>query len=365
MDFVKRVPLRRSTTGNALENTKSTRGFMRQPSPQALILLIDGNNLAHFLYTNLVPGQKMTPADTQRLIKHLGSYARQYGSKVEVECCLDRSAGSDARVPENLRILAVRFPKTADELLLDRFWFHHYTRRPCLVITNDEAILDEVEAAGGAKMLVSTFVRRAGTHNPVFRDPDDLPPIVPPPISEENDPQPAPEEPETRPDENQPVPLAGQRHIPLPPAEADNPSSLRKLDSGKAQEASETYQEPEPYYALDLPSWPVVEGTRFLLSSFCPSHRADIVDLFRSLEPGDLTPADLLELAQLLRTTCAAEPNFISRGGSLMDKVRLALLQSESGEMSLSELASKTGIKTSGLRGRIKAKAARWLHVLS
>ena len=33
------------------------------PLTDRLILLIDGNNLAHFLYTNLVQSQKMTTTD--------------------------------------------------------------------------------------------------------------------------------------------------------------------------------------------------------------------------------------------------------------------------------------------------------------
>ncbi len=158
-------------------------------SLEPLILLIDGNNLAHFLYTNLAPGQKMTQADSRRLIEHIGDYSRSYPTQLQIELCLDRSPGKVPPPGEALRVCFAEYPQTADDLLLGRFWFHHLGRRRCLVITNDEAILEEVGEARGAILRVYDFVRRPGLAAPVFRAPDELPAVpIPSPEDERQEP---------------------------------------------------------------------------------------------------------------------------------------------------------------------------------
>ncbi len=74
---------------------------------------------------------------------------------------------------------------------------------------------------------------------------------------------------------------------------------------------------------------------------------------------GDDLLIDLRALAELLLFTCGNEENF-ARRGSLMTRVRLALLEARGQSLSISALSTATGLKQHGLQGRIKAKADRW-----
>jgi hypothetical protein len=336
------------------------------------VILIDGNNLAHFLYTNLSPGQKMTAADSRRLISHLSSYARQYAEDIEIECCLDRPTKSDQTLPHNMRVLSAKFPKTGDELLLERFNFHLYNNRSCLVVTNDEAILDEVKVGSGSTMLVSTFVRRPGIHNPVFRDPLELPPL--PFLNSANEPSRFSEI---------------KSHIKLQPdrkkrkmGTRDNIKEIIRLESPQIERVlpSKPKQmiarpappvevgpfdpgQQDPRYILDFTAWPCAEGIKFLLGSFCPDHRTEYHEMMHSFGPDVFHASDLPIVAELLRNTCSSEADFVTRGGSLMGRVRLALIQAGGEIRSLSEMAERTGLKEKGLRGRIKEKAGNWVQI--
>lgn len=360
---------------------------MTQPTA-APILLIDGNNLAHFLYTNLVPGQKMTADDSRRLIDHLSSYARSYAGQVHVELCLDRSPGAYDLPPENLHIFAAEYPQTGDDLLLGRFWFHQMARRPCLVITNDDAILEEVREARGNSLRVYDFVRRPGITAPVLRDPQDLPPLpgadtcLQPvekapslsasiyfrivqedrqaekttPKGERTVRQP-PEQ--TKTTESKP----GTQAVPQPKPEHAVPKAADALPPKEAVPEQPAETRDGPYYFLSLETWPVAEGIRFLRNAFCRQHRGQYLDLVEAFNPQTLTPADLRALAELLLHTCGDEPDF-ARRGSLMARVRLALLQARGEPLVLDQIAQATGLKQTGLHGRIKDKAENWIMIL-
>lgn len=361
------------------------------------ILLIDGNNLAHFLYTNLAPGQKMTAEDSRLLIEHLSSYASTHAGRALIELCLDRPAVFDTPLPENLRVFAAEHPSNGDELLLGRFWFHHLALRPCLVITNDERILEEVREERGNVLRVYDFVRRPGSR-PVFRDPQDLPPLpVPaaPPdevephhtlrssiyvrivhdrrVAEQTDPA-HPKAPPTEPARPKPAHPIAKRRVPAPPNRL--PAADKSREHAPAMDlaadastteapvaATSTASEEGPYYFLSMETWPVTETVRFLRNAFCPAHRSQYLDLLEDIHPQSLTPADVRALAELLLHTCGDEPDFTQRG-SLMARVRLALLQARGEPLSLAQIARATRQNQAGLQGRIKEKAGRWVVIV-
>ena len=366
--------------------TPAAAGHIAQP----LALLVDGNNLAHFLYTNLTPGQKMTQADSQRLIAHLGAYARTYPRQIEVELCLDRSPGPYDPPPANLRVQFAEYPQTGDDLLLGRFWFHHFSGTACLVITNDEAILEEVGEAGGISLRVYDFVRRPGLVSPVFRAPEELPVVTVPVVkaSETGHPlslsasiyfriaedraiqETQPAKPEVCPRAKK---LPEAKALPVdPPVKAIQPDLAADeeppLDIPLAEDTGETHiiaaEDEGPYYFLNLDAWPLAEGARFLLNAFCMHHRAQYGDLMDLFAPDTVRAADLRALAEFLLHTCGDEPGFAQRG-ALMARVRLALLQARGEPLSLAELSDRTGLKQTGLRGRIKQKAAPWVEILT
>lgn len=361
------------------------------------ILVIDGNNLAHFLYPNLGPGQKMTSADSLRLISHLNSYARQFGQSIEVELCLDRFPGDPGSLYDSMRVLWAHFPQNGDDLLIDRFWFHHISQHPCLVITNDEDILDEVNQAGGNSLRVFDFVRRPGLNSPVFREPADLPQVSLPTHNQDENLSGVPfsasiyfrlvEDPRLHDnrksrlldqDTNQAAAISTPQpshpdpeldHFPPvfsePVIEANpsiefptNPlSGIRSSKRGTTTNSNPQNQ--EIHYILDLDQWPMGEGIRFLAQSFCPRHRIEYKDLIDLINPKKAAADDLRALAELLLFACGNEEDF-ARRGSLMAQVRLALLQARGKPLSIGDLSTITGLKRNGLQGRIKAKAGRW-----
>lgn len=110
---------------------------------------------------------------------------------------------------------------------------------------------------------------------------------------------------------------------------------------------------------LDLDQWPLEEGIRFLTRSFCPRHRIEHKDLIDLINPEKAAADDLRAMAELLLFACGNEENF-ARRGSIMARVRLALLQARGKPLSISALSALTGLNQRGLQGRIKAKADRW-----
>jgi hypothetical protein len=349
------------------------------PGDTTIILLLDGNNLAYHLYPHLSPGHKMTAEDGQRLVEHLAAYGRD-NVGFAVELCLDRSPGVLPLLPANLRVLHAEYPQTGDDLLIDRFWFHQVSHHPCLVVTNDGAILTEVADAGGNSLRVYDFVRRVGLENPVLRPYEELPPLHRP-VEEIGD-QPFSlntsiyfrlvEDPRLHRARDMKPGLSASKEPMIAGLElsqdepaasiaaetADYPSAEEISTPKLSQPASGIHEGHQ--YLLTIDSWPVMEGARFLVNAFCYGHRAEYWDLISSIDPQTLSHADLRALAELLLHACGQEPDF-ARRGSLLDRVRLALLQAGGEPLSLNEVSHTTGLKTHGLHGRIKSKSGNWL----
>jgi hypothetical protein len=349
------------------------------PGDTPIILLLDGNNLAYHLYPHLSPGHKMTAEDSHRLVEHLAAYARN-NLELKIELCLDRAPGVLPLLPANLRVMHAEYPQTGDDLLIDRFWFHQVSHHSCLVVTNDDVLLTEVADAGGSSLRVYDFVRRVGLENPVLLCSEELPPLSRP--TEEIDDQPISlntsiyfrlvEDPRLHNSRSiKPGPSKTEEPIISGPAfsQPDPPiSSAAKTSENPSSENSITQMTSPPasvnheghHYLLTVDSWPVMEGARFLVNAFCNAHQAEYWDLISSIDPRNLSHADVRALAELLLHTCGQESDF-ARRGSLLDRVRLALLQACGEPLSLDELSRATGLKAHGLHGRIKSKAGNWL----
>lgn len=361
------------------------------------VLLIDGNNLAHFLYTNLTPGQKMTDEMSGQLFTHIGHYGRQYTGRLQIELVLDHKPKVDVDLINNpVRVFSAIFPQTGDDLLMERFWYHHTSFHPCLVITNDDEILEIIRHERGNVLRVYDFVRRAGTHNPVFRDPDDLPLLLPPQFSDKQvslqaslkdsihfrisvEQQTSPTRPKrssNRPDHGftnlLPTSIVDGAIITsaldLPSSSTALPDTLLGQQDRVLQMESSIDRKPSsenmPIYYLNLDSWPLREGARFLRQSFCAKHRQEYKDLLASIDYDRIEAADVRAIAELLLHSCSQETNFCTRG-SLIDRVRLALLQARGEPLSLAELADRTRLSIPGLNRKIKAKAGQWLIIQS
>jgi hypothetical protein len=321
-----------------------------------LVLIVDGNNLAHHLY-QFSTHNPVSTDEIQLMAMQLSMYVRSARRPVVVELCLDHY-DPDHLLPVlgGVLVFVASVHEEADDLLRQRFRFHHHQDHPCLVVTNDRQIREDVQEEGGSCLLVYDFVRRQGK-KPVFRDPFDFPTLTRRGKSSElaapiRIPLPArppriPAHP--LPKFETPVPQ------PPPPKPVEEPPAER-LKPSRPVAASET----QPTYRLTLESWPLEAGVRFLVESFCPQHGAEYRDLYRSLKGTPLVQADLVQMAAALVASCGTESGFAARG-SLIDRVRLALLLSPNEDVPLSVVAERTGYSPKGLHGRIKDKARGWL----
>ena len=143
------------------------------PVHPILALIVDGNNLAHYLY-ELTTHNPVSVSEIWQLSMQLSGYVRSAGQPVMVELCLDHFP-PDEPPPDmaGVKVLVAGAAEDADELLLQRFRFHHHQGWPCVVITNDEAVCEDVQAEGGKCLLAYDFVRRQGK-KPVFRSPQEF-----------------------------------------------------------------------------------------------------------------------------------------------------------------------------------------------
>ena len=345
-----------------------------QKSPTKVSIIIDGHNLAFYLY-NLRHGQRLNQTIAQTLVNQLSAYQKSFITVIpEIELCFDGGVRPPEPDPSMVRVLAAGPHNKADYLILDRFRFHSFAGRPSLVITNDAEIQEKIEQEDGRFLNVFDFVLLPHPTHPVFLPPKNLPFNNPgkfkkskqdfalnekgtqlvDAISEIGRLKPSqkihlPPKPVSKPI---PEPL-------LAPEQDDTPHSSEYLAAESSQRV-----DPPLKYVLTISSWPLDAGVRFLLNSFCSTHRPQFIDMLESFERSQLRPQDLVVLAEFLRVTCSTEPEFTHRG-SLMDRVRLALLKADETGLDLDTLAIEIDGKPEGLQGRIKRKANGWLSVKS
>lgn len=336
------------------------------PESKRLTLIIDANNLAHYL-DHLSPGQILTQEEVKRLAVILSNYARTVQPHLTIELCFD-FLPPDIPVlrPPWVHCLVASARSSADDLVRERFRFHQHHDEPCIAITNDGEIREDIEEEGGRCLLIFDFVRRTGK-SPVFRQPNEF--FTERPRRKAAVRRQIPEMDWSRlsaPPQEVALTLAPREEKPTTP---DSPNDAQDEAQGSSQadrsEAACACSGPAyPVYRLSLETWPLEKGLEFLLDSFCPAHRTmEEWHLYRSLLAGEIQPKDLCDLADLLRTHCGDEPEF-ARQGSLMKRVRLALIQAAEHKLNLGEIAQATAQKVSGLQGRIREKAVPWVEIL-
>lgn len=331
------------------------------PVQDSLVLILDANNLAHYIHH--FPAKKtISVDDIRQLITQLSSYVREASQSIICELCLDYHH-PDQILPilNGVRIFPAQPPEEADDLLLHRFRFHHHQGRDCLVITNDIGVCDKVKDEEGSYLLVNDFVRRSG-NKPVFRDPIEFPALI---HTHKKIDLLTTSRNLTRIEKTSQIsPTSTSR---LDPVEEYDTSLITQPENENATQIINSITPilyPQPAYCLSLETWPLDRGVRFLVNSFCRQHRDEYLELYRSVNPEDLRFADLVELVNALKNTCGTEPGFAARG-SLLDRVRLALILCPDEAVPLSEIAKKTGLNEVGLQGRIKEKAKGWLRIKS
>jgi hypothetical protein len=340
-----------------------------------ITLILDGNNFAHLLY-DIPSGQKVTAAHDERLISQLAVYVDTHPhSQFDVLLCMDwfDSQAEQAVFRPNLRISLPGSGQKADDDILGHVLYLKRTKQDFTVVTADQDLQDRVTGAGGTYVNLHDFVLLAHPEHPVFCPPENILPLR---VKSRGRRRRLPADPAATswPEELNTTAAASlasrpakkpatRRHQPQPESAAaeDNPSLIAEESIRAAEEQAPAMDEPR--YRLSLEGWPVQAGVRFLTQSFCKQHCAEQKERIDALSGPSATYNDLLALAELLAATCADEPGFASQG-SLMDRVRLALLRAPQHTLPLSALISQTGVNPSGLRRRLKEKAGDWIEII-
>jgi hypothetical protein len=333
-----------------------------------LTLIIDGNNLAGRIFP-ISANPLVRKSIDQRLNDHLSRWLEQDQiGKLRIDLCLDGTSGQ-ITPHKRIQIHVPNHPKTADDEVLERFYFHSHNQSPCVVITDDGTILDEVDAEEGYILLSSQFVEVPSPEKPRFISPERIlefardqfqfqsqngtPPTFGNALADAISRKQARSDQPTQKDSRRPkkvrpdLPFAA--HLPAAPQpSATTPASI---------------QLKETIYRLVIEKWPVEAGLKFLMDSFCAQHRNEHQELMVDFAPESLRSSDLITLASFLVDSCSEEPDFVQRGGSLMDKIRLALLKAGGDGLTLPQLAAKTGFRLNGLHGRIKERGKNWVEI--
>jgi predicted RNA-binding protein with PIN domain len=335
------------------------------------ILIVDGNNVCHELFS-LRKNSKVALANAQHLTNLLAVYANSSPFyQFEVELFFDGKLEPAGPGVKNLRI----FPSAdADDEIIQRVFRHVGSGNQVVVISGDVELRKGIEEFGARSISPFDFTF---VHNPVsprFIHPANLPfetkkektavfhpENLQPDILEEEFP------PEPQPVAQESSNLDANEGLVLEPAAESIPEPIQEPEAPQPVIAEEEMlpdpqkkeNRPAVWYRAELSDWPVEEGARFLAGAFCSRHQAEAAALAHSGQ--GFRPDDLPALAGLLLSTCGSEVDFCKRG-SLMDRVRLALLKHKGDWTPITRLAEEIGIPEKGLHGRIKRKAGSWVR---
>lgn len=331
-------------------------------------VIIDGNNLAHFLY-HLGPSRLIPPGVDALLVDALGAWARSQSQAVEVELCLDPRREKVVGNPW-VAVFTADPGRQADGMIVGKVSHRVYAGDACLVITNDRELQARVDEYQVRCIAVRDFVVPGNSAAPAFIPlPAKIPKGVIPASPEEGRETPGPAVKERPRPKRRSEASAGEydrlvaqtlaaRNTGAGASAAGPATGIITGESG--QPAGGDPARPETV-RLTVALWPAQPGARFLKQSFCPRHFPEVSTLFRDAQP--LTSRDLPVLAEFLLEHCGAEADFVRRGGCLMDRVRLALLCAAGRRLTFAEIAAQTGDSLSDVRRKVRQGAGRWVTI--
>ena len=333
------------------------------------ILIIDGNNLAHQLFS-LRKNSKVSLAQAQTLADLLSAYLLANPTfRLHIDLYFD---GGLAPVKNGTVSLQIIPAHDADDEIIQRVFQGKRDQDHVVVVSGDEDLRNGIDYLGAVTISAFEFILVHNPKAPKFIYPGSLPfdfqitaaePDPEPVVSVEEfmpEPEPIPAdtpqgevetglEAEAALAEDAPEePEAPAESLPIAPVPEEPPAAVKVTPPALSA-----------WYRADPAAWPPAEGAKFLSGAFCPQHRAGAAALLHGAQP--LRPADLSALASLLVASCGAEPNF-GKQGSLMDRVRLALLKAKGAWLSIEQLAAATDLPLVGLHGKIKKKAEKWVE---
>ncbi len=305
-------------------------------------LIIDGNNLAHEKFN--LPNRHVPHAMVKRLIERLSIWARSM-ENCRVEVFFD-ALPQNPEATDHVRLNVAAPHSSADDDIVSEVIRLVKNQRNCVVVTEDRDLRERVHELGATSIRSHTFAKKSKTGQE-FSFPDHLFDNgyfdrLPPPVATTNPPLPTRSEDVERP--------------PDPPTKtpADpqtKPSKVEELEAVTAK----------IMVTINLENWPAQEGMQFLIQSACTRHRhrLEVLAADESLSPGPR----LGKVFDLFIYLCSGEKDLVTRAGSLMDLVRLILIQKKTHSLEYSELESLVGIKT-GFKSKLKKNSGKWVELV-
>lgn len=332
----------------------------------ATCVIVDGNNLAHYLY-NLGPNRSIPLEIDAQLVEALGVWANNQNREIEVELCLDARREKPAG-NKWVKVFTADPGHQADGMVVGKVIHRVYDGDACLVITSDEELQARVAEFQVRCIGVRDFVLPVNSTSPTFAPlPARILKGTLPLSTIVNSKALKPLQKEIRGLKRRRTASLDDEYDRLiaQTLAARNNTLASSAEEGSWNEPASVpltnaSQEIQIVH-LTLSTWPLLPGGKFLKESFCPVHYPEVSGIFKDSPPLNLE--DLPVLAEFLLGHCGSEADFIQRGGCLMDRVRLALMQASGMQLTFQEIAALTGDSLSDIRRKARQSAGRWVKI--
>ena len=311
------------------------------------IVIVDGNNLAQNKYS--LQGKPVTIQYDRKLIRDLSAWAQRQAEACHVDLFLDPRM----LIPEGTSrvFLHVAEPgERADPHIKDYVRHCVMSKKPCIVITDDDDLTEYANQQGAGVIEVSEFIKLPNYLN---LSPIDFEKKAYPYLQDGNTPAAKAAPPPSnaiRKSANQPDRQAQKRqHIAAADLLDVHQRTYQAWQVGSDQDRQPGSQAQAPIRALppetrkmvrlNFETWPLEDGFQFFTEVICAQHKREYQSLLG--RPKQASRADLVTYYQFVLEVCGEEQDFYTRGASLMNKVRLELMQIYPGGLELAGLYEK------------------------
>lgn len=135
-----------------------------------LTIIIDGNNLAYYLYD--IPDKSYLHIYDHMLYQHLSSWASNFEQDIIVELCLDPCpCMKDIEDSLPITLYYAEPGQKADDVILERLYYYPFDDYDCLVVTKDGKLRRDIESRGYRVIRPEEFVIIRGKEKPKFYNP--------------------------------------------------------------------------------------------------------------------------------------------------------------------------------------------------
>ena len=329
-----------------------------------ITVLIDGNNLAHEKYD--LPNRKVPPKIARELFSRLSIWARIHQDRCRVKLFFD-PIPLDLIDTKYCRVHVAEDDDIADDDIVKIASDYAKSQYPCVVVTNDKDLRERVNELGFKSIDAEFFAKKSKTgdefslpadwledgafltaqrttfstsvqdkakiRNEVIRENPEQTNLVNQQIIDNN------------------VLLSMER-----PQIEEKPTF--NIDNFSIPSIEK--QDKKMMVRINIQQWPKKEGLQFLIQSSCPKHH-HLYEPFLVEEKLDYTE-NLNLVFDLFLRLCRGESDLVKRGGCLMDKVKLILINEYPNPVYYEDL--EKAINKNGLMSKLKKSDGKWVELV-